>query len=148
MIDSLTARQLAAELHMAEQNGQQVKQISLRYPDISIDEAYAIQQQWIELKQAEGQCIRGHKIGLTSRAMQQASQIDEPDYGTLLDRMFYANGADIPMADFIDPKVVNQRKPEACLHPGPAIQAVLADSVIRCIAQRLIIDQCHNVLGA
>jgi 2-oxo-hept-3-ene-1,7-dioate hydratase len=48
--------------------------------------------------------VRGHKIGLTSRAMQQSSQIDEPDYGTLLDDMFFAPGP-IPFDRFIAPRV-------------------------------------------
>jgi 2-oxo-hept-3-ene-1,7-dioate hydratase len=48
--------------------------------------------------------VRGHKIGLTSRAMQQSSQIDEPDYGTLLDDMFFAPG-DLPTERFIAPRV-------------------------------------------
>jgi 2-oxo-hept-3-ene-1,7-dioate hydratase len=47
------------------------------------------------MKIAEGRTVRGHKIGLTSRAMQISSQIDEPDYGTLLDDMFFEPG-DIP----------------------------------------------------
>ena len=49
--------------------------------------------------------MRGHKIGLTSRAMQQSSQIDEPDYGTLLDDMFFDAGGDIPTERFIAPRV-------------------------------------------
>ncbi len=57
----------------------------------------------IKLKLAEGRKIIGHKIGLTSRAMQQSSQIDEPDYGTLLDNMLYPDGSDINMDSFIDP---------------------------------------------
>ncbi|OUS29558.1 2-oxo-hepta-3-ene-1,7-dioic acid hydratase ['Osedax' symbiont bacterium Rs2_46_30_T18] len=105
MIDLNTARQLAQELHRAEKSGEQLQQISLRYPDISIDEAYAIQRQWVAIKLGEGQQIKGHKIGLTSRAMQISSQITEPDYGTLLDEMFYADGSEIPISRFIDPKV-------------------------------------------
>jgi 2-oxo-hept-3-ene-1,7-dioate hydratase len=48
--------------------------------------------------------VRGHKIGLTSRAMQQSSQIDEPDFGTLLDDMFFDAG-DLPAQRFIAPRV-------------------------------------------
>jgi 2-oxo-hept-3-ene-1,7-dioate hydratase len=105
MIDTNTAKMLAQELHQAEQSGQQVKQISLRYPDVTVEEAYAIQKQWVAIKVSEGQKIKGHKIGLTSRAMQISSQITEPDYGTLLDEMFYEDGKDIPISRFIDPKV-------------------------------------------
>jgi len=56
------------------------------------------------MKIAEGRQVRGHKIGLTSRAMQVSSQIDEPDYGTLLDDMFFEPG-DIPAERFIAPRV-------------------------------------------
>lgn len=53
---------------------------------------------------ADGRKPIGHKIGLTSRAMQQASQIDEPDFGTLLDDMLFEPG-DIPASRFIAPRV-------------------------------------------
>jgi 2-oxo-hept-3-ene-1,7-dioate hydratase len=72
---------------------------------MTIDDGYAIQRAWVKLKLAEGRTIRGRKIGLTSRAMQQASQIDEPDYGVLLDDMFFEDGADIPASRFIEPRV-------------------------------------------
>jgi 2-oxo-hept-3-ene-1,7-dioate hydratase len=54
---------------------------------------------------ADGRRIRGRKIGLTSRAMQQASQIDEPDYAPLMDDMFFDAGGDIPVSRFIAPRV-------------------------------------------
>jgi 2-oxo-hept-3-ene-1,7-dioate hydratase len=58
---------------------------------------------------AEGRKVIGHKIGLTSRAMQQASQIDEPDYGTLLDNMLYTctpgHVLSIAHTDFVVPRV-------------------------------------------
>ena len=59
----------------------------------------------MEIKLAEGRVKRGHKIGLTSRAMQQASQIDEPDFGMLLDDMFFQDGAEIPAGRFILPRL-------------------------------------------
>lgn len=104
MLDLATTKALAARLHEAERSRTQIRQISLDHPDITIDDAYAIQQQWLEIKLAEGRVIKGHKIGLTSRAMQQASQIDEPDSGTLLDDMFFAEG-EIPFSRFIAPRL-------------------------------------------
>jgi len=95
----------ACRLHQAEQQGEQIRQISLDYPDITIEDAYAIQRCWVEMKLAEGREIKGHKIGLTSRAMQMSSQINEPDYGTLLDDMFFQDGSDIPTGRFIVPRV-------------------------------------------
>ncbi len=105
MIDQNTARELATQLNKAEKSGIQIPQISLQYPEMSISDAYTIQHEWIKIKLAEGHVIKGHKIGLTSRAMQQSSQIDEPDYGTLLDSMFFADGSEIEISRFIDPMV-------------------------------------------
>jgi 2-oxo-hept-3-ene-1,7-dioate hydratase len=82
----------------------QVEHFSKRFPGMTIEDGYAIQRAWMQLKIAEGRQVRGHKIGLTSRAMQQSSQIDEPDFGTLLDDMFFEPG-EIPAERFIAPRV-------------------------------------------
>jgi 2-oxo-hept-3-ene-1,7-dioate hydratase len=96
--------QLAAELHRSEQSRVQVEHFSRRFPGMTIDDGYAVSRAWVQMKIAEGRQLRGHKIGLTSRAMQLSSQIDEPDYGTLLDDMFFPPGA-IPTERFIAPRV-------------------------------------------
>lgn len=105
MLDEATTRLLAAELHEAERKRVQIRQFSKRIPEITIEDGYRIGRAWVEIKLAEGRTVRGHKIGLTSRAMQQAVQITEPDYGTLLDDMFFAEGGDIPFDRFITPMV-------------------------------------------
>lgn len=97
--------QLAQELHASEQSRVPLPHFSQRYPDMTIEDGYAISRAWVALKVAEGQVVRGHKIGLTSRAMQISSQITEPDYGTLLDRMFIDQGTDIPVQRFLAPRV-------------------------------------------
>ena len=97
--------QLAAELHESEKTRVQVEHFSKRFPGMTIADGYAISREWVRMKIAEGRVVRGHKIGLTSRAMQQASQISEPDYGTLLDDMFFPEGSDIPASRFIAPRV-------------------------------------------
>jgi len=96
---------LAAELDEAERTRVQVRHFSRRFPEMTIADGYAISRAWCGLKLARGQQVRGHKIGLTSRAMQQASQIDEPDYGTLFDAMFFDSGHDIPFETFIAPRI-------------------------------------------
>jgi 2-oxo-hept-3-ene-1,7-dioate hydratase len=97
---------LAAErLHQAEKTRQQIRQLSLVHPGITITEAYAIQQAWVEIKLAEGRRIRGHKIGLTSKAMQSALGIDEPDSGVLFDDMFFADGGLVPSDRFIATRI-------------------------------------------
>ncbi|WMD21272.1 2-oxo-hepta-3-ene-1,7-dioic acid hydratase [Achromobacter seleniivolatilans] len=105
MLDTQTVRDIAARLHEAERSRQQIRQISLEHPEINIADAYAIQRAWMDIKLAEGRIKRGHKIGLTSRAMQQASQIEEPDFGMLLDDMFFDDGSDIPASRFILPRL-------------------------------------------
>lgn len=105
MLDQDSIIQIAQRLHQAEQSGEQIRQISLDYPQITIDDAYAIQSQWVGLKIQQGQVLKGHKIGLTSKAMQASSQISEPDYGALLDQMFFPDGSDIPIDRFIVPRI-------------------------------------------
>ncbi|UBX47687.1 2-oxo-hepta-3-ene-1,7-dioic acid hydratase [Providencia alcalifaciens] len=97
--------QVAQRLNQAEKSRQQIRQISLDHPEMTIEDAYAIQKEWVGLKLAEGRVLKGHKIGLTSKAMQASSQIDEPDYGALLDDMFFDDGCDIPTDRFIVPRI-------------------------------------------
>ena len=97
---------LAAErLDNAEKTRKQIRQISLDHPGITIEEAYAIQKAWIAIKVAQGRVVKGHKIGLTSKAMQSALNIDEPDSGVLLDDMFFADGGLVPSDRFIGTRV-------------------------------------------
>jgi 2-oxo-hept-3-ene-1,7-dioate hydratase len=96
---------LARALDEAERTHKQLRQFSLEYPEITIEDAYAIQRAWMKLKLTSGRKLKGHKIGLTSRAMQRSSNITEPDYGALLDDMFFANGGDVPIDRFILPRV-------------------------------------------
>ena len=105
MLSDELIQQLAAELHQSERTRVQVEHFSKRYPEMNIQDGYKISSAWVGMKLAEGRVVKGHKIGLTSRAMQQASQITEPDYGTLLDDMFLPEGSDIPAQRFIAPRV-------------------------------------------
>ena len=105
MLDAHIIQQAAARLDQAERAREQVGQFSLEYPAISIEDAYAIQRAWIEQKIKDGRRLVGHKIGLTSRAMQVSSNITEPDYGALLDDMLFEEGSDIPCSRFIVPRV-------------------------------------------
>lgn len=104
MLDPATIQRLAAQLDASEKSRVQLEHFSKQHPGMTIADGYAISRAWVALKIAGGRTVRGHKIGLTSRAMQQSSQIDEPDYGTLLDDMFFEPG-DIPTERFIAPRV-------------------------------------------
>ena len=105
MFDAQLIQQAAERLDVAERTGEQIRQFSLENPDMTIADAYAIQRAWVEKKIAGGRKMIGHKIGLTSRAMQVSSNITEPDHGVLLDDMQFEEGSDIPMSRFIVPRV-------------------------------------------
>jgi len=109
MFDSAHIAQLAAELQQSQKTRQQVEHFSKRFPGMTIEDGYRVSRAWVALQLAEGRKVIGHKIGLTSRAMQQASQIDEPDYGTLLDNMLYTckpgHVLNIAHTDFVVPRV-------------------------------------------
>jgi 2-oxo-hept-3-ene-1,7-dioate hydratase len=98
-------KELAAQLDVAERKRQQVGQFSLEHPEMTLEDGYAVSRAWVKHKLASGRKVIGHKIGLTSRAMQRSSNVDEPDFGTLLDDMLFPDGQDIPVASFIEPRV-------------------------------------------
>jgi 2-oxo-hept-3-ene-1,7-dioate hydratase len=97
--------QLGQQLDEAERTRNQIDHFSTRFPEMTIDDAYAVQQSWVNGKLSRGSTMIGHKIGLTSRAMQRAGNITEPDYGTLLDDMLLPEGKDVPFDRFIEPRV-------------------------------------------
>lgn len=105
MLSPSDIQEAAARLNAAERSREQIGQLSLQHPDISIEDAYAIQRSWVEQKIRDGRKLVGHKIGLTSRAMQVSSNITEPDFGALLDDMLFDEGTDIPFQRFIVPRV-------------------------------------------
>jgi 2-oxo-hept-3-ene-1,7-dioate hydratase len=98
-------REAAERLYRAEQSGQQCGLLSLAYPGMTLDDAYAVQQALIRQKLSSGRRKIGWKIGLTSRAMQQALNITTPDSGVLLDDMLFANGSTVPAGRFIQPRI-------------------------------------------
>lgn len=105
MLDSRLIKDLAQQLYQARKSRTQLRHFSKLHPGMSIEDGYAIQSEWVKLELADGRSIKGRKIGLTSRAMQQASQITEPDYAPLMDDMFFDTGTDIPIERFIAPRV-------------------------------------------
>jgi 2-oxo-hept-3-ene-1,7-dioate hydratase len=97
--------QIAARHEQARTTVTPIRRITLDHPEMTLDDAYACQEAWVALQVGDGAEVRGHKIGLTSRAMQAAMHIDEPDYGTLLDYMFVPDGATLDAASYLDPKI-------------------------------------------
>jgi 2-oxo-hept-3-ene-1,7-dioate hydratase len=104
-LDPEEVTRIAARHEEARRTRRLIKRITLEHPDMTLDDAYACQKAWTDLQVASGAIVRGHKIGLTSRAMQQAMKIDEPDFGVLFDYMFVENGATLAAADYLDPKI-------------------------------------------
>lgn len=105
MLSTDTIESLARQLYDARKTRTPLRHFSAAHPAMTIEDGYAIQQAWVRLELADGRRIKGRKIGLTSRAMQQASQITEPDYAPLMDDMFFDQGSDIPFERFIAPRV-------------------------------------------
>lgn len=103
---SETQRQAAAlALMEAERTRRTIPQLSKTHPEMTLDDAYDVQRRWIDLRIAAGAHVIGRKIGLTSRAMQQASKMTEPDYGIMLDDALYRDGARIAAGTFIKPRL-------------------------------------------
>ena len=98
-------REVAHAHERARVDVRPIKRVTYAHPEMTIDDAYACQLAWIDLQRAGGARIVGHKIGLTSKAMQAAMKIDEPDFGTLLDHMIFRSGSVLRAADYLDPRL-------------------------------------------
>ncbi|WP_336660054.1 2-keto-4-pentenoate hydratase [Leucobacter sp. USHLN153] len=95
----------ALELRWAEATRKGVKPLTERFPELTINEAYAIQRANLQDRLSRGERLTGRKIGLTSLAMQQQLGVDEPDYGAITDAMEIANGAEFDPALLLQPRL-------------------------------------------
>jgi 2-oxo-hept-3-ene-1,7-dioate hydratase len=99
-------RDKAADILMvAAQERKQAVQLSTTFPGITLEDSYAISTEVAKRRIAAGARLIGHKVGLTSKAMQRSSQIDEPDYGHLLDTMMIPDGAKVLHEDYCLPRI-------------------------------------------
>jgi 2-oxo-hept-3-ene-1,7-dioate hydratase len=99
-------RQAAAEsLARADTSRQVIPQLSKTYPAMEIEDSYDVQRRWAKLRVEGGARVIGRKIGLTSRAMQMASKMTEPDYGVMFDDVLFRDGGQNPAARFIKPRL-------------------------------------------
>jgi len=105
MLDPATIQRLAERLDEAERSKKLISMFTREHPDLTIEDAYAIQRSWTQLQLSRGRVIKGHKIGLTSKAMQSAVGISEPDYGVLFADMFYPDATSIPFDRFFAPRI-------------------------------------------
>lgn len=105
MLTNEQRKEAVRQLMAAERDVAPVEQLAKTFPGMDVDDAYAIQLEAIGIRRAAGARLKGHKIGLTSKAMQASAGIDEPDFGHLLDDMFYADGETLPIGRFIIPRL-------------------------------------------
>lgn len=94
----------AEQLQDAQRIGSAIAPLSVSYPGLDLDDAYAIQLANIRRRLDAGATVKGHKVGLTAKAMQEMLGVDEPDYGYILDDMLAEDGASVPIARFLQPK--------------------------------------------
>ena len=105
MLTSDEIKVAAEALDTAEKTRKQTGLLSLKHPAAGMDDAYAIQDAWVKQKMSGGRKVIGWKIGLTSKAMQYALNINIPDSGVLFDDMLFEDGAVIPEDRFIQPRI-------------------------------------------
>jgi len=105
MLTDAERKQAADILMQAQKDRKQAPQLSVTFPHIEIEDSYAISAEVMQRKVAAGRRLIGHKVGLTSKAMQRSSMIDEPDYGYILDDQMIGDGAKVKHADYCKPRV-------------------------------------------
>ncbi|MGZ0711514.1 2-oxo-hept-4-ene-1,7-dioate hydratase (plasmid) [Coraliomargarita sp. W4R53] len=105
MLNPDTISNLAGELAEAERTHGMIPRITARHPDATIEDSYAIQGIWRDQQIDAGRTLVGRKIGLTSKAMQQATGISEPDYGIMFDDTVWQNGSTIPFDNFSNVRI-------------------------------------------
>jgi 2-keto-4-pentenoate hydratase len=105
MLSVATCDELAADLAQAERSREAIAPLTAAYPDIDVVDAYEIQLINIRQRVAEGARVLGHKVGLSSKAMQQMMGVDEPDYGHLLDEMQVFEDTPVKAGRYLSPRV-------------------------------------------
>ena len=116
--------------------------LTVTYPDITLADAYAIQLAQVDRWTGGGVVVKGHKVGLTSAAMQRQLGVDQPDYGHLTGSMFHLDSAPIDTGRFLQPRI----EPEIAFvlgRPlsGPGVTAAQAVSAVDFVLPALeIID--------
>jgi len=121
---------IAVELDEAERTAHPIEPLTARWPALDVEDAYAIQQMNVERRTSEGAAIRGHKVGLSSRAMQEMMGVDECDFGHLLDDMFVFEGDTIQTSGLCHPRVeveiafvLGERLPGKTCHVADVLRA-------------------------
>jgi 2-keto-4-pentenoate hydratase len=105
MLTDQVREALAADLAQAERSRVPVDPLTAAHSDIDVVDAYEIQLINIRQRVAEGAKVIGHKVGLSSEAMQKMMNVDEPDYGHLLDEMAVFEDRPVATSRYLYPRV-------------------------------------------
>ena len=130
-------QQLGDELFEALQGRKTLAPLTSRHPDITIADAYAVQQRMMARRLAAGEIVIGKKIGVTSKAVMNMLGVYQPDFGWLTDGMVYNEGEAIPADSLIQPKAEGEiafMLKKTLKGPGITAADVLAatDGVMAC----------------
>src|SRR5699024_1712072 len=105
MLSQQQLEDIAKQLHEAENNRTMIPRLTATYPEMTVEDSYAVQGKWVERKIADGKRLVGRKIGLTSKVMQEATGITEPDYGAIFEDQIFENGSVIEHAQFSNVRI-------------------------------------------
>lgn len=136
-MDQSLINPLGDELYQSLLSGESVEPLTDRYNDITIEDAYQIQQRTVKNCLDAGQSVIGKKIGVTSTIVQQMLNVHQPDFGWLLSDMLFNDGAEIDASRFIAPKIEGEIAfilKKDLLGPGITSSQVLAatEAVMPC----------------
>jgi 2-keto-4-pentenoate hydratase len=98
-------QEAAEQLLLAYGKGEPIAPVIESFPSATVTDAYRIQQEQVRSWVGNGDVVKGHKVGLASKAMQQQMGVDQPDYGHLLAGMFHLEHQPIPAEKFLQPRV-------------------------------------------
>jgi 2-keto-4-pentenoate hydratase len=105
MLNETVRKHIAGEIMNCFKTRKQIPRLLTTYPDLEIKDSYLIQEEIIARRVAEGAKVKGYKIGITSKPMQELSGTNEPDYSGLLDYMFIPESSTIAASDWFDPMI-------------------------------------------
>ncbi|MDO5507047.1 MAG: 2-oxo-hepta-3-ene-1,7-dioic acid hydratase [Corynebacterium casei] len=105
MLEKEQLQEIAKQLHEAENNRTMIPRLTATYPDMTVEDSYAVQGQWVQRKIEAGSKLVGRKIGLTSKVMQEATGITEPDYGAIFEDQIFENGSIIEHEQFSNVRI-------------------------------------------
>lgn len=105
MLEKSTVTRIADDLAQAERERSMIPRLTAQFPEMTIEDSYAVQNEWRRRGVESGRRVVGRKIGLTSKVMQVATGISEPDYGTIFADQVYENGSVIEHGQYSNVRI-------------------------------------------